>query len=64
MSVQVTLKLTSKEFDNLRKAVKYAQEKSHEAWAKLKSEKADREISGPWYDFSVTCERLLEHALS
>lgn len=64
MSAQVTIKMSTREFDDTRKAIGICIEHSRAIYVQLKAEKVDRDAWGPWYNFAVVCERLLEQTFS
>ena len=63
MSAAVTIKMSAEEFDNLQKAVEHARAVSHKHYVELREQEVDRDVYGPWYDFSVMCKRLGEFTL-
>lgn len=64
VAVTVTVKLTSSEFDDVRKIVRFAQKNADRLWREKKSAGESQEVYGELYGLYNTCERLLNGALS
>jgi len=64
MPALVTIKFTAREFDDIRQAVKEAQEHAGESYRILKAEGASQAVYSERFDFAHACERLLNGPLS
>jgi len=64
MPALVTIKFTAREFDDIRQAVREAQEHAGEAYRILKAEGESQAVYGVRFDFAHACKRLLDGPLS